>query len=394
MSETMFFISVTFIAYTYLGYFLLIALRGNLFPRSIQKRYHTPPVTVIMVARNDEISVRARLENLRDQDYPSEMVEIIVVCDGSTDRTADIAREFGGENVVVIELAEAVGRSRAINEGMNRAKHEIAVFAGVRQAFSPNVLAELTAVLWDETVGAVSGELVVEAGARSEIHAGLEMYWRYEKFIRRMESAAGSVVGATGPIYAIRRHLFAPLAPQTLLDDFIISMRIVMQGYRAIYLRSARAFDISSNTAVQELRTRARALAGGLQAVALEPRLVDPKSNPLFLEFVSHRLARLAVPYFFVVSLVASAASDGLFYGIMFWLQAALLGLGLIRYTPLRRTRLGALGRVSWTFTILNGAAVAALWMYITGRERAVWGERGYAGAASASRKRSVRSTP
>ena len=163
---------------------------------------------------------------------------------------------------------------------------------------------------------------------------------------------------------------------------------------RAIYLRSARAFDISSNTAAQELRTRARALAGGLQAVALEPRLIHPKSNPLVLEFVSHRLARLAVPYFFVVCLVASAASDGLFYVIMFWLQAVLLGLGLIRYTPLRRTRIGALGTVSWTFTILNAAAVAALWMYITGKERAVWGGRGHAGATSASRKRSVRSTP
>ncbi len=109
---------------------------------------------------------------------------------------------------------------------------------------------------------------------------------------------------------------------------------------------------------------------------------------------MSHRLARLAVPYFFVVGLVASAASDGLFYVIMFWLQAVLVGLGLIRYTPLRRTRIGAMGTVSWTFTILNGAAVAALWMYITGKERAVWGGQGHAGAASASRKRSVRSTP
>jgi cellulose synthase/poly-beta-1,6-N-acetylglucosamine synthase-like glycosyltransferase len=371
--EIIFFISAGFIAYTYIGYFLGVVLRGTLFPRGVEKRYQTPPVSVVVAAHNEEINIRTRIENLRAQDYPQESVEIIIVSDGSTDRTVEIAREFGDDGVHVIEFDERRGKAAALNAGLEKASHEIIVFADARQRFSENALAELTAALWDESVGAVSGELVIEAGAGSEVHEGVGMYWHYEKLIRRMESRISSVVGATGSIYAIRKRLYVPLEPHTLLDDFLVPMRIVLQGYRVLFVRSARAFDISSMTTGQEFRRKVRTLAGNFQAVNLEPRLLSPRKNPVFVEFVSHKLARLAVPYFFAVSLVSSGLADGIFYSIMFWLQVALLGLGVIRYTPMRSSWLGAVGRVSWTFTVLNAAAVMALWVFVTGKERAVW---------------------
>jgi cellulose synthase/poly-beta-1,6-N-acetylglucosamine synthase-like glycosyltransferase len=371
--EWVFFISVAFIAYTYVGYFGYIVLRGTAFPRMIDKRYHTVPVSVVIAARNEEINIRARIENLRAQDYPRELVEIIVVSDGSTDRTAELAREFGDEGVQVIEFAERGGKAAAINAGIENASHEIIVFADARQRFSDNAIAELVAVMWDTSVGSVSGELVIESGIGSEVQEGVGMYWRYEKLIRRMESRSGSVVGATGSIYAIRRSLFEPLPPNTLLDDFLTPMRIVLKGYRNVFVRSARAFDIASLTAHQEFRRKVRTLAGNFQAIAMEPRLLSPRHNPVFFSFVSHKLARLAVPYFFVAALLACALADGVFYAVMFWAQVATLGMGVLRHTPLSRTRLGTLGRVSWTFTVLNAAAVVALWVYVTGREESVW---------------------
>lgn len=371
--EILFFISIAVVAWTYLGYVGVITLWGTLLPRWVERRYQSVSVSVVVAARDEEINIRARIDNLREQDYPAELVEIIVVSDGSTDRTAEIAREFGDGRVQVVELDAPLGKAAALNHGVEMARGDIIVFADARQRFDPNVIAELTAMFYDESVGAVSGELMIEPGVDSQVNEGVGMYWRYEKLIRRMESAVDSVVGATGSIYAVRRSLFRPIEEDALLDDVLVPMRIVLDGYRVLFERRARAYDITSATATQEFRRKVRTLAGNFQALVLEPRLLDPRRNRIFFQLVSHKLARLVVPYFFLVALVSSAFADGLFYRIAFWCQIAALAAGLLHHTPLRRSRVGKLVRMSWMFTVLNAAAVTALWVFLTGRERTVW---------------------
>lgn len=371
--EILFFISMGVVAWTYIGYVGVITLWGTLLPRKVERRYQNLSVSVVVAARDEEINIRARLDNLREQDYPAELIEIIVVSDGSTDRTAEIASEFGDDNVRVVALDAPVGKAAALNRGVAVAKGEIVVFADARQRFDLNVIAELTAMFYEDSVGAVSGELMIEPGVDSEVNEGVGMYWRYEKLIRRMESAVDSVVGATGSIYAIRRSLFRPVEENALLDDVLVPMRIVLDGYRVLFERRARAYDITSATAGQEFRRKVRTLAGNFQALAMEPRLLNPRRNRLFFQLVSHKLARLVVPYFFVLALISSAFSDGLFYTVVFWCQLASLATGLLHHTPLRNSLLGKVARMSWMFSVLNAAAVTALWVFLTGRERTVW---------------------
>lgn len=369
--EALFIVSAAFIAYTYVVYPVVIVLWGTLFPRRVEKRYRHVPVTVVIAARDEEINIKARIENLLEQEYPEDMMEIVVVSDGSTDRTVEIARRF--EGVRVVESAGGLGKANAINLGVQHASQDIVVFGDARQRFAPNVIAELVALFADDSVGAVSGELIIEPGVGSGVHEGVGLYWAYEKMIRRGESAAASVVGATGSIYAIRRDLFEPLQAHTLLDDLIVPMRIVLGGKRVLFSRAARAYDIASSTASQEFARKVRTLAGNFQAVAMEPRLARPTANPVFFQFISHKLARLAVPYFCLAALVSSALAPGAVYAVLFWAQAAFYALGLASLTPLGRSPLGRIARVPWTFTVLNAAAVMGLYVFATGRDRVVW---------------------
>jgi len=371
--EALFLVSVAFVVYTYLFYPLVIFLWGTLFPRRIEKSYQHVPLTVVLAVRNEESNISARLEDLSAQNYPADLVEIVVVSDASTDRTVELARRFEGDRVKVLELARSAGKSGALNAGVVAAANDVIVFADARQRFGDNVFAELTAVLADERVGGVSGELVIEPRGGSEVGQGVGLYWRYEKLIRRMESASGSMVGATGSIYAIRKGLFVPLPEHTLLDDFVVPMRIVLRGYRVVFERLARAYDMSSATAAQEFARKVRTLAGNFQAVAIEKRLLDPFRNPVFFQFVSHKLARLVVPYFCVAALVSSGLVAGAFFRTLFALQLVFYGLGLLNLTVIGRTWIGVFTRVSWTFIVLNAAAVAGFWVFVTGRYRTVW---------------------
>jgi cellulose synthase/poly-beta-1,6-N-acetylglucosamine synthase-like glycosyltransferase len=369
-----FIFSAAVVLYAYVVYPLIVVAWAKLRARRVQKRYRQMPVSVVIAARNEEANISARIENLLAQEYPRDLLEIIVVSDGSTDRTAELARLHAAHGVQVLECASPVGKATALNIGVAAASRDIVIFADARQRFSPNAIAELVSVFHDPAVGAVSGELILVAGEEvGEVHEGVGLYWKYEKLIRRSESAIASVVGATGSIYAVRRGLYVPLAPNTLLDDFLIPMRIVLAGYRVIFIRAARAFDFSSSTASKEFSRKVRTLAGNFQAVAMEPRLLDPRANPVLFQFVSHKLARLVVPYFCLAAWISSALLPHPVFRAIFVVQTLFYAMGLVNLTPLRSARIAALSRVSWTFMVMNAAAVAGLWMYLTRDEHEIW---------------------
>jgi len=267
----------------------------------------------------------------------------------------------------------ATGKAGALNTGVAHATHDIVVFADARQRFDTGVVADLVSVFFDDRVGAVSGELVIDSSGDGDFGESVGLYWAYEKLIRRMESRADSVVGATGSIYAIRRSLYVPLEERALLDDFLVPMRIVLQGYRVVFNRAAQAHDTASSTASQEFDRKVRTLAGNFQALAMEPRLLDPWRNRIFFQLISHKLCRLAVPYFCVLALVASALVSDTLYRVAFFAQLVFYLLGGLSRTPLRSGPIGRLVRLSSTFVVLNAAAVAGLWVWATGRANAAW---------------------
>ena len=324
--------SAVMILYVYVGYPVLLALWAKLVGerRAIRGASPTrPAVSIVLAARNEADRLPARLDNLLSLDYPSADCQIIVVSDGSTDRTAEVLASYGSRIDVVI--LPPGGKAAALNAGVARARHDVLVFADARQTFASNALLALTAPFADPNVGGVTGELVLgceSTGGRrhgtdrreanradspdrrghlaSAIAEGVGFYWRYEKTIRRLESAVGSTLGATGAIYAMRRSLWRPLPEEALLDDVLAPMRVVLAGQRVIFDEQATAFDYPSCDSSAETRRKIRTLAGNVQILWLEPRLLVPIVNPVWIQYFSHKVGRLLVPYALLALLAAN----------------------------------------------------------------------------------------
>ena len=368
----LFWIAVAFIIYPYIGYPLYLYIQQRFQPMSVVKGQIQPTVTVVIGARDEERAIAQRVKNLLQQDYPEDKLRIIVVSDGSSDRTVEIVQEFSDSRVHVIPLATNLGKASALNAGVAAAQGEIIVFADARQRFEPDVIQQLVANFADARVGCVSGELFFRKDATSTIQAEIGAYWKYEKWIRKAESATGSVVGATGAIYAIRRRLYQPLPWGTLLDDVLTPMRIVLQGYRTVFDGSAIAYDVVSQDTSQEWKRKVRTLAGNWQLLSLQPVLLIPFANENWFRFISHKVLRLIVPAALVGLLFSSFYLSGFFY-------RGVLGLQLFCYIaaatgfsqPVAR-RLRFIN-LSCFFVAMNAAAVTGFWRWITGRASSAW---------------------
>lgn len=313
--DVVFWAAVGVVVYVYAGYPMVLAAWARLSPRPVRRDASVlPSVSIVVAARNEGERLPGRLANLLALDYPPERVEIIVVSDGSTDRTREVMASFAAGHGTTTPIRfidrRPGGKAAALNTGVAAATHEVLVFADARQRFARDAVRQLVAPLADASVAAVSGELVLDAeagGSDSSIGDGVGAYWRYEKWMRKRESTVHSMLGATGAIYAMRRSCWSALPEGTILDDVLAPMRAVLGGRRVVFEPRARAFDVAAPDAAAEWRRKTRTLAGNYQALALEPRLLLPIVNPVWLQYVSHKLGRLAVPWALLAAFVASA---------------------------------------------------------------------------------------
>ena len=205
----LFWISFALIAYVYLGYAILLALYSRLRCHPIRSEQLMPTVSIVVAARNEATNLPAKLQNLRLLDYPRELLQIIIASDGSTDSTPEILLLCSGNLPVILDQSN--GKANALNQAVRCATANILVFLDVRQSVEPNAISELVACFADPTVGAVSGELLLETAIGEPSADALGIYWKIEKHLRKLESASGSVVGVTGAIYAIRRELYTEI---------------------------------------------------------------------------------------------------------------------------------------------------------------------------------------
>ncbi len=335
--EQLFWLSAGFVAYVYVGYPLMLRAWAALARRAVRfasagdRRY--PSVSVVIAVRNEAARLPRRLRNIVEQGYPGPL-EIIVASDGSTDHPETAVASC--RKVRVLELP-AAGKAVALNHGVASAGGEILVFADARQQFSPDAITALVENFDDPEVGCVTGDLMLDCetdrqDAEPGVGEGVGLYWRYEKWLRRVESDIWSTLGATGAIYALRRSMWQPLPADTLLDDVLAPMRVVLAGQRTVFEPRARAFDCASPSAAVEQRRKVRTLAGNYQILALEPLLLLPFRNPVWLQYASHKLGRLFVPWALVAVLLSSAAlaSSGWFYFVALILQLGFYALAAI----------------------------------------------------------------
>jgi biofilm PGA synthesis N-glycosyltransferase PgaC len=373
MMEMIFCLSIAFIFYTYIGYPLSLVLKCVPSMKVLDKSViFQPTISVIIAVRDEEESILRRIENLIAQHYPQNLCQIIIVSDGSNDRTIEFLRSVENERLIVIDNPTNCGKAFCLNQGIEHADGDIIIFTDARQKFNSDVFSQLTSNFIDPKVGCVSGELLFIINESSSIQSEMGVYWKYEKWVRKLESLTGSAVGATGAIYAIRRHLFKQLPKGTLLDDVLTPMNIVMQGYRTVFDSNAIAIDVVSKNIHQEWRRKVRTLAGNWQLLNLHPALFLPWSNPCWWRFISHKILRLLVPFALVLLFVSGLLLAGGFYRMMTMAQLLFYSIALVGFfVPAARNY--RIVRIIYFFIVMNMAAVGGFCRWITGRCATAW---------------------
>jgi biofilm PGA synthesis N-glycosyltransferase PgaC len=363
--------AVAVLVYTYLGYPAWLWLRSRR-QRPVARSAGAVSVSVVLAARNESAVIERKLKNLLSLGYPKELCEIIVVSDGSTDGTNEILQSYANDaRVRVIATEHSRGKAACLNDAVAAARGEVVVFTDARQQIEPGALLPLVEVFADPEVGCASGELMLGDVAAGESARGLGLYWRIEKRVREMESESGSVVGATGALYAIRRNLFVPLPAGTILDDVFIPMQVARQGFRVLFVPAARAWDVADQGSGQEFARKVRTLFGNYQLVQLAPWLLG-RTNPLRFEFVSHKLLRLVAPFALALAFFSTLALNGPLYRTMLLLQLLFYCLSLVAMMKLAPGPVGKIADAAGTFVLLNTAALVAFAKFVTGR-RVAW---------------------
>ena len=367
-----FWISSLFIAYTYAGYPLLVAVLSRLcrrHPCPLLDDAALPRATIVMAAYNEGTRLAEKIRNLRALDYPQGKLDILVVSDGSTDGCADAVRDMAG--VRVLAYPQRQGKAHALNLALAEVVTEFVVFCDVRQDLQAQAVRRLISDFCAADVGAVSGELVHRPGA-TQAGPSIGLYWRYEKWIRKSESRLHSTVGATGALYAIRTRDYQPLRPDTILDDFEIPMHIARQGKRTLLETEAHVYDSLQTQSAAEQKRKIRTLTGNFQSFTRHPWLFSPIHNPVWFQFISHKVFRLAVPYALVAALVSSALAPAMFYRLACALQIGFYLLAAAgQWAP--ATRRNKLVSFAHVFFDMNAAAVVALTHFLSGRVSAKW---------------------
>ena len=380
MASFLFWLSLFFIVYTYIGYPVSLWLLQIFYDKPVRKSYgeELPEVTVVIAAKNEESKIRKRITNLVEQDYPKGKLEIIVVSDGSTDGTVRILQEIEDElklspvTFLTIVKQKSLGKPSALNTAVMIAKGTILVFADARQQFTGMAIRELVANFSDPEVGCVSGELEFLDDENSNLKVEMGAYWKYEKKIRKMESQSASVIGATGAIYAIRKNLYKELPAEILLDDVLTPLNVVSQKFRVIFDDSAKAYDAVSANVKGEWKRKVRTLAGNWQLVSEESVLRNAFNNSFIYRLFWHKMARLLVPYCLVSLLISSILADGGVYVIFAGLQIMFYSLAISTHF-IAEFRRFSLTKLCYFFCILNLAAMAGFWIWITGKSGNAW---------------------
>ena len=376
----LFWVATALLAWTYLGFPLAAWVWGSLRPRPVRRRDITPPVSMIVAAYNEAPGIAAKLDNTIGLDYPPSQLEIVVASDGSDDGTEAIAARFADRGVRVLALPR-LGKLRALDAAVAEARGDILVFSDANTRFEPSALAMLVRNFADPEVGGVCGNQRHGSGrGRDSSGDGERLYWRYDKWIKAIESRTGSIVAADGAIYAVRRALYRTPGTAAATDDFAISTAVIEQGRRLVYEPEAVAWEETAGNARAEFGRKVRITARGWRGLFLRRRLLDPTRYGFYAVVLgSHKWLRRLAPVLLIALYLASLAAarhDGVLR------LAALAQSGWYALAACGFLARGArLGRarplyVPFFFVLANAAALAGLGLALRGQRIERWQPR------------------
>ena len=373
--------------YAYLGYGMLLfgIIKFRRMTGLVKKRVddftYEPNVTLFIAAYNEKDFVAAKIKNSRELEYPKEKLKIVWVTDGSDDGTPEELKKYDG--VLVHHLPQRNGKIRAMNRGMKFVDTPIVVFCDANTMLGNESIRRIVRLFSDPKVGCVSGEKRIFSKEKdSAAGAGEGLYWKYESALKKWDAELYSVVGAAGELFAIRTELYQEVERDTLLDDFIISLRVAQNGYTIQYDPDAYAIETASANVKEELKRKIRISAGGIQSIVRLRSLLNIfKYGTLSFQYISHRVLRWTLaPLSLLLMLpigLALAIDSGIlqpeFYSILFWLQilfylSALLGW----YLENRSIRVKILF-IPYYFFIMNLSVFLGLKRYLKGSQTVNW---------------------
>ena len=369
----LFWVSLFAVFYTYVAYPALLWVWG----RGRRPRQYEPmdlPVISIMIsAYNEEQYIERKIQNALSVDYPKEKMRVVVISDGSSDKTLEIANNFNDDRLKVIEVVDRKGKPNALNQGLRYAIGDVLVFTDANVFFEKESIRALLAPLSDPRCGAVSGCVELVAIEDDE-PLGEGAYMKYERFIQSYESLLHTMVGIDGGMFAIRRKYVTEVPKGIILDDFYLAMRAIANNARIAFEPKATAKELVPASVSQEFRRKTRIAAGGFQVLRYIEFLRRPfKDVKATLFFVSHKLLRWFSPFFLISLFFTSALlMSSAVFALFLWLQIALYGLALIGlFFPRLRER--TLVYVPYYFVAMNAAFFVGFWKYLFGMQKVTW---------------------
>ena len=374
--------------YTYLGYalvlFILYKLKKILFPHKISQydSNYEPNVCLFVTAFNEKDYIRQKVENSFSLDYPNEKVQYLWITDGSDDGTPDFLKKF--EELEVYHLPERRGKMHAMNRGMKFVKAPIVIFSDTNTILGNKSIREIVTKFSNPKTGCVAGEKrIVEKEADAAAGAGEGLYWKFESWVKNMDAGLNSAVGAVGELFAIRHELFQDVEIDTILDDFMISLRIAQKGYHIAYTPNAFAEETASLNVKEELKRKVRIAAGGIQTIFRLKSLLNPfKNGILTWQYISHKvlrwtLAPISLFLIFFLNFIIVWKQDGWtdlnFYSFFFFLQLTCYLFAAVGwYFENKKLRLKLLF-VPYYFVSINYASICGIVRYFKGKQSVNW---------------------
>jgi cellulose synthase/poly-beta-1,6-N-acetylglucosamine synthase-like glycosyltransferase len=386
MLKLVFWILLSAILYTYIGYALVLLILNGFKKIFFHKRRvnHSsaeyPEVSLLIAAYNEKDVIEAKMENTLAIDYPADKLNVVWVSDGSTDGSHELLKQYPG--IVVLHEQQRMGKTAAINRAMKTIRTPFVVFSDANTMLDKNAIKKLISFFSDEEIGCVAGEKrIARDSSDNAAGAGEGVYWQYESYIKRLESSLYSALAAAGELYAIRTSLFSEVDPTSIIDDFVISTNITLAGYRIKYAPDAFALESPSVNIGEELKRKIRIASGGVQTIMHFPSLLNIFKHPILsFEFISHKLLRwLVVPFAIPVILILNGLlclSDDNIHAVYFIIMAAqglfylFVIIGLL--AEIRGTRARTIF-LPYYIIIMNYAQVAGIFRYLRRKHTVVW---------------------
>lgn len=361
--------SVGIIVYTFLGYPVLICTLARFFRRPVRKGDITPSMSLVIPAYNEEGVIASKIQNSLALDYPQECLVIVVVSDGSDDATPEIVARFADQGVRLYHQPCRRGKAAAINRVVPQLDSEIVVFSDANALLDRATLRAIARNFADPAVGGVGGEKRVVTG-------GEGLYWRYESRLKRCDSSLTSVMGAAGELFAVRREAFQPPEEDSIIEDFVMSLRLVEAGWRVVYEPEAVAREEAVFSQWGDWHRRTRIAAGGFQSMQRLPGLLSPAMGLVAWQYLSHRVLRWALtpfllPMAYLLNSLLALVSP--FYRLLWALQTLFYGLALVGYSQTRRGVRRGLPYGAFFFCLANAAALVGLWRYAGKAQQVTW---------------------